>query len=179
MRLRPWQILTCSICFASNLQSQEVRRALPVTPTPDRLRERSRFFLTKQWANRRFWTRTSRPSKARSLGVPSTIPRRRKVFYRQSRRAGFENQRRSRPGRNPAGARVRDRIRRTPIRPKLSWRLPTGSTSASCTIWQYPNTRSTSANSLPIPVDLPRCTVWQTVTRILARKSPRSTPIAC
>jgi TolA-binding protein len=35
MRLRPWQILTCSICFASNLLSQEVRRALPVTPTPD------------------------------------------------------------------------------------------------------------------------------------------------
>jgi TolA-binding protein len=34
MRLRPWQIFTCSICFASNLQSQEVRRALPVTPTP-------------------------------------------------------------------------------------------------------------------------------------------------
>ncbi len=35
MRLRPWQILTCSICFVSNLLSQEVRRALPVTPTPD------------------------------------------------------------------------------------------------------------------------------------------------
>src|SRR5580704_7179119 len=35
MRLRPWQILTCSICFVSNLQSQEVRRALPVTPTPE------------------------------------------------------------------------------------------------------------------------------------------------
>ena len=34
MRLRPWQIFICSICFASNLQSQEVRRALPVTPTP-------------------------------------------------------------------------------------------------------------------------------------------------
>jgi tetratricopeptide (TPR) repeat protein len=34
MRLRPWQIFTCSICFASTLQSQEVRRALPVTPTP-------------------------------------------------------------------------------------------------------------------------------------------------
>jgi TolA-binding protein len=33
MRLRPWQILTCSICFASNLHSQEVRRALPVAPT--------------------------------------------------------------------------------------------------------------------------------------------------
>jgi TolA-binding protein len=35
MRLRPWQIFTCSICLASNLFSQEVRRALPVTPTPD------------------------------------------------------------------------------------------------------------------------------------------------
>src|ERR1700726_2224878 len=35
MRLRPWQILTCSICLASNLQSQEVRRALPAGPTPD------------------------------------------------------------------------------------------------------------------------------------------------
>jgi TolA-binding protein len=35
MRLRPWQILTCSICFVSNLQGQEVRRALPVTPTPE------------------------------------------------------------------------------------------------------------------------------------------------
>src|ERR1700736_611014 len=35
MRLRPWQILTCSICFASSLHSQEVRRALPITPTPD------------------------------------------------------------------------------------------------------------------------------------------------
>jgi TolA-binding protein len=34
MRLRPWQILTCSIYFTSNLVSQEVRRALPVTPTP-------------------------------------------------------------------------------------------------------------------------------------------------
>jgi TolA-binding protein len=34
MRLRPWQIVTCSICFASSLQSQEVRRALPVAPTP-------------------------------------------------------------------------------------------------------------------------------------------------
>jgi tetratricopeptide (TPR) repeat protein len=34
MRLRPWQIFTCSICLASTLQSQEVRRALPVTPTP-------------------------------------------------------------------------------------------------------------------------------------------------
>jgi TolA-binding protein len=34
MRLRPWQIFTCSICLASSLQSQEVRRALPVTPTP-------------------------------------------------------------------------------------------------------------------------------------------------
>jgi TolA-binding protein len=35
MRLRPWQILTCSICFVSNLQSQEVRRAQPVDPTPE------------------------------------------------------------------------------------------------------------------------------------------------
>jgi TolA-binding protein len=35
MRLRPWQILTCGICFGWNLQSQEVRRALPVAPTPD------------------------------------------------------------------------------------------------------------------------------------------------
>jgi TolA-binding protein len=35
MRLRPWQILTCSICLVSHLQSQEVRRALPVTPTPE------------------------------------------------------------------------------------------------------------------------------------------------
>jgi TolA-binding protein len=35
MRLRLWQILTCSLCFAWNLESQEVRRALPVTPTPD------------------------------------------------------------------------------------------------------------------------------------------------
>src|ERR1700722_12900922 len=35
MRLRPWQILTCSICLMSHLQSQEVRRALPVTPTPE------------------------------------------------------------------------------------------------------------------------------------------------
>src|ERR1700726_834371 len=35
MRLRPWQILTCSICFVSNLQGQEVRRALPVTPMPE------------------------------------------------------------------------------------------------------------------------------------------------
>jgi tetratricopeptide (TPR) repeat protein len=34
MRLRPWQIFTCSICLASTLQSQEVRRALPVTPVP-------------------------------------------------------------------------------------------------------------------------------------------------
>src|SRR5580704_5623384 len=34
MRLRPWQILTCTLYFASSLQSQEVRRALPVTPTP-------------------------------------------------------------------------------------------------------------------------------------------------
>ncbi len=34
MRLLPWQILICSICFVSNLQSQEVRRALPVAPTP-------------------------------------------------------------------------------------------------------------------------------------------------
>src|SRR5260370_2634725 len=35
MRLRPWQILTFVICFASELQSQEVRRALPVAPTPE------------------------------------------------------------------------------------------------------------------------------------------------
>src|ERR1700758_4696468 len=35
MRLHPWQIITCSICFASGLQSQEVRRALPVAPTPE------------------------------------------------------------------------------------------------------------------------------------------------
>jgi TolA-binding protein len=35
MRLRPWQILTCGLCFVSNLQSQEVRRALPVAPTPE------------------------------------------------------------------------------------------------------------------------------------------------
>jgi TolA-binding protein len=35
MRLRPWQILACGICFGWNLQSQEVRRALPVAPTPD------------------------------------------------------------------------------------------------------------------------------------------------
>ena len=35
MRLHPWQILTCCICLASDLQSQEVRRALPVTPTPE------------------------------------------------------------------------------------------------------------------------------------------------
>src|SRR6202045_2247269 len=35
MSLRFWQILTCSICFVSNLQSQEVRRALPVAPTPE------------------------------------------------------------------------------------------------------------------------------------------------
>ncbi|MEA3164806.1 MAG: Outer rane lipoprotein, partial [Verrucomicrobiota bacterium] len=34
MRLRPWQLLTCSICFASNLLSQEVRRAIPVAPSP-------------------------------------------------------------------------------------------------------------------------------------------------
>ena len=35
MRLRPWQILTCCFCFASDLQGQEVRRALPVAPTPE------------------------------------------------------------------------------------------------------------------------------------------------
>src|ERR1700739_2304508 len=35
MRLRPWQIFTFIICFASSLQSQEVRRALPVAPTPE------------------------------------------------------------------------------------------------------------------------------------------------
>jgi TolA-binding protein len=34
MRLRPWQILTFVICFASELQGQEVRRALPIDPTP-------------------------------------------------------------------------------------------------------------------------------------------------
>src|ERR1700724_1417864 len=35
MRLRPWQILSLIICFASELQSQEVRRALPIAPTPE------------------------------------------------------------------------------------------------------------------------------------------------
>ena len=35
MRLRPWQILTLIICFASELESQEVRRALPIAPTPE------------------------------------------------------------------------------------------------------------------------------------------------
>src|ERR1700676_4584127 len=35
MRLRPWQLLTCGICIGWNLQSQEVRRAQPVAPTPD------------------------------------------------------------------------------------------------------------------------------------------------
>src|SRR5580692_9629903 len=35
MRLRPWQIISLIICFASELQSQEVRRALPVAPTPE------------------------------------------------------------------------------------------------------------------------------------------------
>src|ERR1700693_1592015 len=35
MRLRPWQILSFIICFASELQSQEVRRALPIAPTPE------------------------------------------------------------------------------------------------------------------------------------------------
>src|ERR1700737_1714886 len=35
MRLRPWQIISFIICFASELQSQEVRRALPVAPTPE------------------------------------------------------------------------------------------------------------------------------------------------
>src|SRR5205823_1600948 len=34
MRLRPWLIITCSIWLASGLQSQEVRRALPVVPIP-------------------------------------------------------------------------------------------------------------------------------------------------
>ncbi|HEX7195132.1 MAG TPA: hypothetical protein VF207_09200, partial [Chthoniobacterales bacterium] len=34
MRLRTWQIFSLSICLASGLQSQEVRRALPVVPTP-------------------------------------------------------------------------------------------------------------------------------------------------
>jgi TolA-binding protein len=41
MRLRLWQILTCSICFVWNLESQEVRRALPVTPTPDQPAQRA------------------------------------------------------------------------------------------------------------------------------------------
>src|SRR3984893_13260101 len=35
MRLRPWQIISFIICFASELQSQEVRRALPIAPTPE------------------------------------------------------------------------------------------------------------------------------------------------
>src|SRR5580692_7722586 len=35
MRLRPWQIISLIICFASELQSQEVRRALPIAPTPE------------------------------------------------------------------------------------------------------------------------------------------------
>src|SRR6516225_3533907 len=34
MRLHTWQIFSLSICLASALQSQEVRRALPVVPTP-------------------------------------------------------------------------------------------------------------------------------------------------
>ena len=34
MILRSWQILALSICLASGLQGQEVRRALPITPTP-------------------------------------------------------------------------------------------------------------------------------------------------
>jgi TolA-binding protein len=34
MRLRPWKIATCSVCLASSLHGQEVRRALPVTPAP-------------------------------------------------------------------------------------------------------------------------------------------------
>ena len=42
-------------------------------------------------------------------------------------------------------------MRRAPIRPRLSLRLPTGFISASCTIWQCPNTRSTWPNSSRIP----------------------------
>src|SRR6516164_2244461 len=34
MRLRTWQIFSLSIFVASGLRSQEVRRALPVVPTP-------------------------------------------------------------------------------------------------------------------------------------------------
>jgi TolA-binding protein len=34
MILRSWQILALSICLTSGLQGQEVRRALPITPTP-------------------------------------------------------------------------------------------------------------------------------------------------
>ena len=35
MRLRPWQIIACSVLLTSSLKSQEVRRALPVTADPD------------------------------------------------------------------------------------------------------------------------------------------------
>ena len=180
MRLRPWQILTCSICFVSNLQSQEVRRALPVgaDDRSSRLRERSRSILTNRWANRPSWTRTCPPRRAWRLGAPSIIPRTRRLLpaVPPSRTRKPEMKRtRTRSG----WRRARDRMRRAPIRPKRSWQLPTGFTSASCTIWRCPNTRSISANSLLIPVDLPPCIGWQTVTRILARNSPRSTPIAC
>jgi TolA-binding protein len=34
MRLRPWKIVTCGVCLASSLHGQDVRRALPVGPTP-------------------------------------------------------------------------------------------------------------------------------------------------
>src|SRR6202011_3321938 len=34
MILRSWQILALSICLASGLQGQEVRRALPIAPSP-------------------------------------------------------------------------------------------------------------------------------------------------
>jgi TolA-binding protein len=35
MRVRPWQILTFTIFIASELPGQEVRRALPIAPTPE------------------------------------------------------------------------------------------------------------------------------------------------
>jgi hypothetical protein len=117
MRLRPWQIFTCSICFASTLQSQEVRRALPVTPTP----------VPAPRAQPVFPDQVGQPS-ILDENIPSSQsaqPRRpvdNTKDVKTSTGSPAEPARKpeqSGPGRNPVSTRP-GRMHRTPTRPKLN-----------------------------------------------------------
>src|SRR6476619_7288641 len=81
MRLRPWQIFSFIICFASELHGQEVRRALPVSPTPESAPRALPVSPTDDLAPRALPVDTATEPAPRALPVrPDQLPSRQSIL---------------------------------------------------------------------------------------------------